>query len=115
MSAAIPACLHVAALRRRRKGFAPVFQGKPKLSTLMPLDTFVPAPVSRMKVVGDPERLMPTHERMQAVLDRAEGRAVQMDALERFDFYAAARQAFAVVGTSDPGPYGCLILRKGVI
>ena len=43
------------------------------------------------------------------------GRAVGIEALERFDFYAAARRAFAVVRTSDPGPYGCFILRKGVI
>jgi hypothetical protein len=33
----------------------------------------------------------------------------------QLDFYAAARQAFAVVRTSDPGPYGCFILRKGVV
>ena len=83
--------------------------------SVMPLDTFVPAPVKRMKVVGDPDRLVPAHERMQAVLDRTEGRPVLVEALERFDFYAAARQAFAVVRTSDPGPYGCFILRKGVV
>jgi L-fucose mutarotase len=83
--------------------------------SLMPLDTFVAAPVFRMKVVGDPERIMPVHERMQVVINRAEGRAVQMEALERFDFYAAAKLAYAVVRTSDPGPYGCFLLRKGVI
>ncbi|QRE76090.1 RbsD/FucU family protein [Methylobacterium aquaticum] len=83
--------------------------------SVMPLDTFVPAPVKRMEVVGDPDRLMPAHERMQAVIDRAEGRPVLVEALERFDFYAAARQAFAVVRTADPGPYGCFILRKGVV
>ena len=83
--------------------------------SLMPLDTFVEAPVIRMKVVDDPERIMPVHERLQEVLDRVEGRAVQMQALERFDFYAAAKHAYAVVRTSDPGPYGCFILRKGVI
>lgn len=83
--------------------------------SLMPLDTFVPSAVFRMKVVGDPDRIMPVHERLQAVLDRAEGRAVPMAALERFDFYEAAKRAYAVVRTSDPGPYGCFILRKGVI
>ena len=83
--------------------------------SLMPLDTFVPAPVMRMKVVDDPERIMPVQERMQDVVNRVEGRAVTIQALERFDFYAAAKRAFAVVRTSDPGPYGCFILRKGVI
>lgn len=83
--------------------------------SLMPLDTFVPAPVFRMEVVGDPGRVMPIHESLQRVVDRAEGRSVAMEALERFAFYDAARRAFAAVRTSDPGPYGCFILRKGVI
>lgn len=83
--------------------------------SLMPLDTFVPAPVFRMSVVDDPGRVMPVHERIQAVVDHVEGRPVTVEALERFAFYAAARRAYAVVRTSDPGPYGCFILRKGVI
>lgn len=82
---------------------------------LMPLDTFVDAPVQRMRVVGDPDGVVPIFARMQAVLDESEGRAVTMGALERFDFYAAAKRAFAIVRTSDPGPNGCFILRKGVI
>jgi L-fucose mutarotase len=83
--------------------------------TLMPLDTFVPAPVWRMEVVDDPAARMPVFDRMQAVIDAAEGRAVPMAALERFAFYAAARRAFAIVRTADSGPYGCFILRKGVV
>jgi L-fucose mutarotase len=83
--------------------------------SLMPLDTFVVAPVTRMQVVGDPGAEMPVFGRMQAVIDRAEGRPVPMQALERFAFYDAARRAFCIVRTSDPGPYGCFILKKGVI
>jgi L-fucose mutarotase len=83
--------------------------------SLMPLDTFVPAPVFRMSVVDAPDRVMPVHERIQAVVNSAEGRTVTVEALERFAFYAAAKRAYAVVRTSDPGPYGCFILRKGVI
>lgn len=83
--------------------------------SLMPLDTFVPAPIARMQVVGDPAADMPVFGRMQAVADSAEGRRVEMLALERFEFYAAARKAFAIVRTADSGPYGCFILKKGVI
>ncbi|NBE08223.1 RbsD/FucU family protein [Paragemmobacter ruber] len=83
--------------------------------TLMPLDTFVPAPVTRMQVVGDPAATMPVFARMQAVIDAAEGRRVEMQALERFAFYAAAKQAFAIIRTADSGPYGCFILKKGVV
>jgi L-fucose mutarotase len=83
--------------------------------SLMPLDTFVPSPVTRMQVVGDPGGVVPIFGRMQAVLDRAEGRVVTMQAVERFAFYAAARQAFAIIRTGDSGPYGCFILKKGVV
>ena len=83
--------------------------------TLMPLDTFVPAPVSRMQVVGDPAAQVPVFATMQAVVDAAHGTPVGMQALERFAFYAAAKAAFAIIRTSDPGPYGCFILKKGVV
>ncbi|MGL5008809.1 MAG: RbsD/FucU family protein [Paracoccaceae bacterium] len=83
--------------------------------TLMPLDTFVPAPVSRMEVVGDPTAEVPIFALVQAVVDHAEGHPIQIQPLERFAFYAAARQAFCIIRTSDPGPYGCFILKKGVI
>lgn len=89
--------------------------GAAAILTLMPLDTFVDAPVARMQVVGDPGGQVPVFALMQGVIDAAEGRAVQMLALERFAFYAAAEQAFAIVRTSDPGPYGCFILKKGVV
>jgi L-fucose mutarotase len=81
----------------------------------MPLDTFVDAPVARMRVVGDPDAEMPIFGAVQAVVDRMEGRPVRMRAIDRFAFYEEGARAFAVVRTSDPGPYGCFILRKGVI
>ena len=82
---------------------------------MMPLDTFVEQPAMRMRVVGDPDGAVPIFARMQAALDACEGRPVGMGAYDRFDFYAAAKKSFAIVRTSDPGPYGCFILKKGVI
>jgi L-fucose mutarotase len=83
--------------------------------SLMPLDTFVDEPVMRMRVVGDPEGQVPIFARMQAVVDGCEKRRITIGSYDRFDFYAAAKKSFAIVRTSDPGPYGCFILRKGVI
>lgn len=83
--------------------------------TLLPLDTFVEAPLTRMQVVGDPAAQMPVFARMQAVADSAEGRPIPMQALDRFAFYEAAKNAFAIIRTADSGPYGCFILKKGVI
>lgn len=83
--------------------------------TLFPLDMFIDAPVKRMQVVGDASGQMPIFATIQKVIDRAEDRPVRMEALERFAFYEAAKKSFAIVRTSDPGPYGCFIFSKGVI
>jgi L-fucose mutarotase len=83
--------------------------------SLMPLDTFVEQPVMRMRVVGDPDGTVPIFATMQKTLDVCAQRKVNMGAYDRFAFYEAAKNAFAIVRTSDPGPYGCFILRKGVI
>lgn len=82
---------------------------------LFPLDTFVEAPVKRMQVVGEPEGQVPIFAAMQNVVDLAEKRPVTTEPLERFAFYEAAKRSFAIVRTSDPGPYGCFIFSKGVI
>jgi L-fucose mutarotase len=85
------------------------------LLSLMPLDTFVETPVMRMRVVGDPNGTVPIFTKMQATVDACEKRSISIGAYDRFDFYEAAKKSFAIVRTSDPGPYGCFILRKGVI
>jgi len=89
--------------------------GAAAILSLMPLDTFVPAPVARMQVVGNPGGVVPIFARMQAVVDRAEGRSVTIESLERFAFYEAAKRSFAIIRTADSGPYGCFILKKGVV
>ena len=49
------------------------------------------------------------------VVDRAEGRTLPFEGLERFAFYAAAKQGFCVVRTSEFRPYGCFLFTMGVI
>ncbi|PWC78801.1 RbsD/FucU domain-containing protein [Azospirillum sp. TSH64] len=83
--------------------------------SVFPLDGFVPDPVRRMEVVGDPSAIPIVQEEVQAEVDRAEGRPQPLQGIERFAFYDAARCAFAVVQVGDPRPYGCFLLRKGVI
>ena len=83
--------------------------------SLMPLDTFVDEPVMRMRVVGDPDGVVPIFAAMQNAVDACEKRHITIGAYDRFEFYEAAKKSFAIVRTSDPGPYGCFILRKGVI
>ncbi|MCG7359721.1 fucose-binding protein [Roseomonas sp. ACRSG] len=82
--------------------------------TLLPIDDFEPAPVRRMEVVGAPEELPPVQREVQAELARAVP-GLEMQGMERFAFYAAARMGFAVVQVGDARPYGCFLLRKGII
>ena len=83
--------------------------------TVLPVDDFVPDPVRRMEVVGKTEDIPPVQRAVQAAIEQAAGRALPMAGLERNAFYAAARGAFAVVQCIDPRPYGCFLIRKGVI
>ena len=82
---------------------------------LLPLDTFIPEPVARMQVVGDPESRPPVQTQFLAAAAEAAGRALGVEALERRAFYTRARAAFAVVATGEDRPYGCFILTKGVL
>jgi L-fucose mutarotase len=83
--------------------------------SVLPLDDFVDAPCARMEVVGDPDAVPEICEEFQAIVDRSEGRRVGLAKLERFAFYARAREAFAVVQTGETRLYGNLLLKKGVV
>lgn len=83
--------------------------------SVLPLDTFVEDFAGRMEVVGAPGDLPPVQAEVQAEIDRAEGRARPMVAIERFAFYDMARAAYAVIQTGERRFYGCFMFRKGVI
>ena len=83
--------------------------------SVYPLDTFVPDFAGRMQVVGDPAAIVPAQAEVQAEVDRAEGRPRPIPGVERFAFYDLARGAYAVVQTGERRPYGCFMLRKGII
>jgi L-fucose mutarotase len=83
--------------------------------SVMPLDDFVDNPAFRMEVVGDPTTLPPVQEEVQAVVDRALGRHLPMQGIERHAFYARAASAFAVLVSGEIRSYGCFILKKGII
>jgi L-fucose mutarotase len=83
--------------------------------SLLPLDTFVPQPIARMEVVGDPAAVPDVQSEVFTIAAGVEGRPVEVESLERHAFYARVREAFAVVTTSEARPYGCLLLTKGVV
>jgi len=90
-------------------------QAATAIFSVMPLDSFVENPIRRMEVVGEPDTLLEVHQDISAIAEQAEGQAVGMESIERHAFYAAARKSFAVVQTLESRPYGCFLLKKGVI
>lgn len=83
--------------------------------SVYPLDTFVDDFAARMQVVDDADAIPDTQAEVQAEVDHAEGRSRPIPGVERFAFYALARGAYAVVQTGERRPYGCFMLRKGII
>ena len=83
--------------------------------SVMPLDTFVPHAAWRMEVVGEPDTWPEVHHEVQHEIDLAFGQPLPMQGLERFEFYRRAGQAYAVLVTGEVRPYGCFVLKKGVV
>jgi L-fucose mutarotase len=82
---------------------------------LMPVDDIGDRPAVRMVADGQVGDLPQVHCEVQRVVDAAEGRAVEMLALERTPFFEQAGGCFAVVHTSDNRPFGCFVFTKGVV
>ena len=84
--------------------------------SLFPLDTFVAEPVTLMRVVpGDPT-VPEVQDRIRAVVRKYDPRGdAAIGMVSRFEFYEKAKQAYAIVATTEHGAYGCMIIKEGVI
>lgn len=80
--------------------------------TLLPVDDFVERPAA---IMAAPDGPAPIASAFAEALAAAEGRAIQLEALDRFAFYARAAAAFAVIATGETRLYGNILVRKGVI
>ena len=80
---------------------------------LMPLDTYVDAPVGLMDNGGDGERPPIWAEYEKTV--RANEGDKKFELIERFAFYERAKKAYAVVATGETAIYANIILKKGVV
>lgn len=83
--------------------------------TVLPIDDFEPHPIRRMLVVGDAAAVPVVQQEVAAEVAGAGLQAGPLPGIERFAFYEAARKSFGVVQVGDIRPYGCFLLRKGVI
>ncbi|MDP3256875.1 MAG: RbsD/FucU domain-containing protein [Bosea sp. (in: a-proteobacteria)] len=83
--------------------------------SVLPIDDFEPDAVRRMQVVGEPKTIPAVQAAVQREVEAALNEPHPLAGMERFAFYDVARRAFAVVQVGDPRPYGCFLLRKGII
>ena len=83
--------------------------------SLMPLDSFIEQPASRMEIVDNPDEILPVQTEVQIEIDAAEGKSLPLGAIERFAFYERAKNAYCVIQTGERRFYGCFMLTKGVI
>jgi L-fucose mutarotase len=83
--------------------------------SVMPLDTFVDEACFIMGPVGEPDREEPIFAEFRAIIARAEGPQFVLGRIERFDFYARASEAFAILATGERRLYGNIILKKGIV
>jgi L-fucose mutarotase len=81
---------------------------------LFPLDEYVDAPLGLMATARPEDAGAPALKDLATMLARA-APGVSVASIERFEFYERARNAFAVVATSDARPYANVILTMGVI
>lgn len=80
--------------------------------SLLPLDDFVDKPVAVMKAPNETPAIFAEFE---AVIEKAEGRKIAVDAIERFAFYDRASAAYAIIRSGEKRLYGNIIFKKGVI
>ncbi len=80
---------------------------------LIPLDTYVESPVMLMATTqGDPTpEIWDAYEK---IITENNGET-NISQIERFDFYARSREAYAVIATSESALYANIILKKGVV
>lgn len=85
------------------------------ITSVMPLDQFVPHCALRMEVDGQPDEVTQTHRAVWDVIEKRMPAGAGTGSIERQAYYAHAQTCFAVVQCSEARAFGCFILRKGVV
>lgn len=80
---------------------------------LLPLDTYVPAPVALMEVVPGDNVVPVIWDEYREIIKKYQD--VKIEYVERFAFYDRAKEAYAVVTTGETALYANVILKKGVV
>jgi L-fucose mutarotase len=82
---------------------------------LLPLDQYVEKPVALMAVVPGDSYKPVIWDDYRTIVRQHEASFTDFDYVERFAFYERAKNAYAVLATSEMALYANIILKKGVI
>lgn len=83
--------------------------------SLMPLDSYVETPVILMDVLPNDPYVPVIWNTYREIITRHEPKGAADTAINKFDFYNRAKDAYAVVTTSETALYANIILKKGVL
>ena len=85
--------------------------------SLYPIDTFVDKPVEVMQEVEkDKGKGKKIHDDFVKTIEKHDKRgAALVEYVERFSFYEKAKDAYAVISTTETEPYACILIKKGTV
>lgn len=81
----------------------------------MPLDKYVDHPVILMEVLPNDPVVPVIWDEYKELIDRHGNDALKVLPINKFEFYDRAKNAHAVVTTSEAALYANIILKKGVV
>lgn len=83
---------------------------------IFPLDTYVEKPVSLMQVTPGDNAKTPIWDIYKNIVSKEDSRGADAFAeIERFEFYERAKNAYAIIATSETAIYANVMLQKGVV
>ena len=80
-----------------------------------PLDVYVDKPVSLMAVAPGDDYEPTIWDEYTEIVSKYDESKSDFEYVERFDFYKKAKEAYAIVATSETALYANVILQKGVV
>ena len=83
---------------------------------VFPLDTYVEKPVILMEVMKGDNAKTPIWDEYKKIIANYDPRGAQtVGTIDRFKFYDEAKEAYAIIATSEKAIYANVMLQKGVI
>ena len=80
-----------------------------------PLDIYVEKPAALMAVVPGNNTKPTIWEEYRKIFKASSEKFDDFEFIERFDFYERAKNAYAIIATSEKALYANIILKKGVV